>query len=169
MSSKVHLEPKYIAMVKLIGPPKSLKLLVAHPVSMHDETTQWISELEFYKLEMDFMQNLLNKFFLQFSAKRNLNNFVKVEEKLKAFHKKYYKQMHDDITKHEHNLSELDKDMFAKARKEIVAEHKKHKTGMKAFMASVKKIKSEIYKLIGDEIKREKGIKNENEDRTLAL
>lgn len=156
-------------MAKLLTQAKGDFLLMEHPVNMHEEVTQWISELEFCNTELLFLQNLLNRYFLQISVKKRIEEFKILESKLKTFHTKYFREFHDAVLRHEHDLSELDKDIFSQNGKTIQKAHKKHKLGMTAFMGSVKKIKKEIFTFIEKQLKEVKNITKGFEDGTLTL
>jgi hypothetical protein len=156
-------------MTKLLTPANSNFLLMEHPVNMHGEVIQWVSELEFCNVELRFLKKLLRKYFLNTGSKKKLAVFYTFELKLKKFHEKNYKQMYDAVVVHEHQLSELDKDKFSQNQNKIINQHKKHKLGVTAFMESVKKIKLELYDFVEKQMIERKKIINGYEEGTITL
>lgn len=140
-------------MATLIGPAKNDFLLLEHPVNMHEEVTQWLSDLEFCNTELNFLQKLLNKYFLRISVKNKLTALNRLELKLKSIQTKNFKKIHSAILLHEHRLSELDKDKFLINEKSIRKEHNKNKSDMISLMTVMKEFKSELYAFIEKEMR----------------
>ena len=152
-SAQICIVNKYKIMTKLLSPAKKMFLLMEHPVNMHDELTQWISELEFCKTELLFFQKLLNKYFLKISVEKKIGKFNILENKLKKFQNDKFYKIYDALIAHEHQLSDLDKDKFSTLEKLITIEHKKHKTDFVTFMNNMKVIKVEIFDFIENVIR----------------
>ena len=156
-------------MTKLISAPNSDFLLQEHPVNMHMETTEWLSDFEFCKTELAFLTNLLKKVFLNANNKRKISEATLLEKKVKLFSEKTLKALHDSVIEHEQHLASLDENAFAQDASVIKKEHEKKKFSVKAFMGSVKKIKKEVFDFFEVQMKQTKNIIKEFEEGSMSL
>lgn len=146
-------------MSKLLMPANSKFMLPPHPVHMHDDVVRWISELEFCDIELTFFRKLLkrNNFFT--ASKKKLGNYYALELKLKKFQEKNLKAMFNEVQKHEHNLSEMERKKIVANEKTLGKEHKKYRLGVEALNGSVRKIKKELFAFIEKQQKEKNIIK----------
>lgn len=156
-------------MKKLISTAKSTYLLTEHPVNMHVETTDWLSDIEFCKTELAFLAKLQNRVFLNANNKRKINQATALDKKIKLFREKTLLKIHDSIIKHENHLASLDENAFTQDRHVIAEEHKKHKLSVNAFMGSVKKIKKEVFDFIEMQMVQSKKAIKEFEEGSITL
>ena len=156
-------------MTTLISAPTNDFLLQEHPVNMHVETTDWLSELEFCKTELAFLTNLLKKVFLNANNKRKISEAASLEKKVKLFSEKTLEVLHDSVIKHEQHLASLDENAFAQDEHVIKKEHEKKKLSVNAFMGSVKKVKKEVFDFFEVQMKQTKNIIKEFEEGSMSL
>lgn len=156
-------------MTKLISAPTNEFLLQEHPVNMHVETTDWLSELEFCKTELSFLTNLLKKVFLNANNKKRMSEAASLEKKVKLFSEKTLKELHGSVIKHEQHLASLDENAFAQDESVIKKEHGKEKLSVIAFMGSVKKVKKEVFDFFEVQMKQTKKIISEFEEGSMCL
>ena len=140
-------------MTTLVAPVKTDHLLPAAPEHLHQDATEWLSDLEFCRTELSFLIKLLDKTFLRVRGTQRLDDLSILEKKVRALRAKPLKQLHDAVILHEQHLASLDLDEFSLNRQSIVEEHAKHELGVTAFMRTIKKIKKEIFDFVEAEIK----------------
>ena len=156
-------------MTRLIAPSKNDFLLQEHPVNMHVEAREWLSELEFCKTELAFLNKLLNKAFLSAVSIKKINALDIIDKKIKVFKEKMLKEILDSVILHEQHLASLDENSFAQDAHVINQEHNKTSMGVKAFMSSVKKIKQEIFDFTEGQMKQSKRIAKDFEEGGITL
>jgi hypothetical protein len=158
----------YNDMTTLIPVPKNDFLLQEHPVNMHEETMEWLSELEFCKTELAFLSKLLNKALFNTGSIRKISELDMLDKKIKVFKEKTLKEIHDSVIRHELHLASLDENAFAQAYL-IKQEHNKKSMSVKAFMSSVKRVKKEIFDFVERQMKQSKKIAKDFEEGNLTL
>ncbi len=156
-------------MTTLISTPKNDFLLQEHPVNMHEETMEWLSELKFCKIELAFLNKLLNKAFLSSVSIKKINALDELDKKIKVFREEMFKEIYDSVISHEQHLALLDENAFAQDAHVIKQEHNKMSTSVNAFMGSVKKVKKEIYDFVEGQMKQSKKITKDFEEGNLTL
>lgn len=156
-------------MTKLISSPTNDFLLQEHPVNMHVETTDWLSELEFCKTELSFLTNLLKKVFLNANNKRRISEATSLEMKVKLFSEKMLKELREAVIKHEQHLASLDENKFAQDEQVIKEEHERKKLSVNEFMGSVKKVKKEVFDFFEVQMKQSKNSIKEFEEGSMSL
>lgn len=156
-------------MTTLISASKNDFLLQEHPVNMHEETMEWLSELEFCNTELEFLNMLLNKASLNRVSIKKLNDLDVLDKKVKLFRRKTIREINDSVTEHENHLSSLDENAFAQDAHLIKQEHTKMNMSVKAFMGTVRKVKKEIFDFVEAQMKLSKKISKDFEEGNLAL
>jgi hypothetical protein len=141
-------------MSTLIESPKSDYLLQPHPSDLHNEATEWISDLEFCKTELIFLNKLLDKSFLKTKGKERLADLLAFEKKIRFFRANTLKSIHSEVIVHERHLASLDENVFAQDEQSIREEHERINTSVNAFMGTVRKIKKEIFDFVEKELFR---------------
>lgn len=137
-------------------PATSKFILPAHPVNMHNDVVNWISELEFCELELAFFRKLLKQNNFYTASNKKQISYYSLALKIKRFQEKNLKSVFKDVIKHEHRLSELDKNKIVSDEKALAKEHKKYALGVKAIDGSVKKIKKELFTFIEKQLTKKK-------------
>ncbi len=140
-------------MPKLLPQANNKFLLPPHPVNMHNDVVQWLSELEFCNVELTFFIKLLRKNNFYTSSKKRVTSYYALEIKLKKFQEKNLKTTFKGLVKHEHNLSEIDKNKLVMDVKKLTKEHNKYKLGVLAINGSVKKLKHELFAFVEKQLK----------------
>src|SRR4051812_1728233 len=107
-------------MATLISSANNHFLLQPHPVNMHDETIEWLSEMEFCKTELIFLTRLLNKSFLKAMTKKEISSVTLLGKRTHTFYQKTWKQLYDSIVVHEKHLASLDENSFSFDEKIII-------------------------------------------------
>ncbi|HKR04581.1 MAG TPA: hypothetical protein VJY62_08080 [Bacteroidia bacterium] len=156
-------------MTTLISASKNDFLLGEHPVNLHVETTEWLSDIEFCKTELAFLCKLLNKVLFSTGNIRKINELDMIDKKIKVFKEKTLKEIHDSVISHEQHLASLDENAFAQEANVIKQEHYKTSMSVKAFMSSVKKVKKEIFDFVEGQMKQSKKIAKDFEEGNLTL
>jgi hypothetical protein len=140
-------------MTILLSPATSDYLLEPAPDHLHQDATEWLSDLEFCKTELSFLNKLLDKTFLRSSATQMQNDLAALDNRVKFFRTVSLKKLHDEIINHERRLAVLDEDVFSMDRESIIKEHEKQEVAVNTFMETVKKLKKEIFAFVEQEIK----------------
>jgi hypothetical protein len=140
-------------METLLTPPDKEYLLQTGLSDLHHEATEWLSELEFCKTELTFLNKLLDKFFLKTKGSQKISELTNIEIKIKAFRNKTLKNLHQAIISHEQHLGVLDEILSEQDEESIREEHRKYDTDIKNFMNDIKKIKKELFAFVGTELK----------------
>jgi len=84
--------------------PKAKLLLGAGQDLLHFETQEWLDSIDFWKDEIRFFENLLNK---KKSQEESIQEYSKMLKSLDKIHADLFKDIEDDILEHEKLLSRL--------------------------------------------------------------
>ncbi|MBK7854727.1 MAG: hypothetical protein IPJ79_07255 [Bacteroidetes bacterium] len=112
-------------MPKLLIENSNKFMLPPHPIHMHDDVVNWISELEFCKIELLFFRKLLKQSVIVTKSKKRLNAYYSLELKLKKFDEVNLKKILGDIRLHEHNLSEAERAKLLLTKNQLIRPIKK--------------------------------------------
>ena len=121
---------------------------------MHDDVVQWLSDLEFCNVEFTFLRKLLRKNNFYTSSKKRVTTYYALEIKLKKFQEKNLKATYKGLVKHEHNLSEMDKNKLIIDANKLAKEHNKNKLALMAINGSIKKLKHELFAFVEKQLKK---------------
>jgi len=141
-------------MKSLLTPAKSTYLLEQGPDYLHQETTEWLSELEFCKTELSFLAKLLDKAFLRVSDAQKLSDLASLEKKVKAVRTLTLQTVQEEVIKYERILSRIDQDQFFMNKQSMMGQHLLNAQKVKDFMSTVRKIKAEIFKTVEQQLKQ---------------
>jgi hypothetical protein len=89
----------------LIANPKAQYLLGAGLDVLHFESREWLDTLDFYKDEVRFFEDLLNK---KEISKNNNADYEKMLKNLDKIHKDLFDDLEESIMKHEQLLSRIE-------------------------------------------------------------
>ncbi|HNR19309.1 MAG TPA: hypothetical protein PKN75_07990 [Bacteroidia bacterium] len=140
-------------MPKLLIENSNKFMLPPHPIHMHDDVVNWISELEFCKIELLFFRKLLKQSVIVTKSKKRLNAYYSLELKLKKFDTVNLKKILGDIRLHEHNLSEAERSKIIVNEKSINKAHQKIRLNIEEFTGSIRKLKKELFTFIENQHK----------------
>ncbi|WP_272022977.1 hypothetical protein [Olleya namhaensis] len=91
--------------VKTINPKQKLLLGAGFDV-LHFENKEWLSTIRFWKDEVKFFDNLLNK---KGILETNKQDYLKMLKSLDKIHTDLFEDIEDDIIAHEKLLSRIEK------------------------------------------------------------
>ena len=83
----------------------------------------------------------------------DFSNFNK-KENIKKFQEKNLKATYKGLVKHEHNLSEMDKNKLIIDANKLAKEHNKNKLALMAINGSIKKLKHELFAFVEKQLKK---------------
>lgn len=139
-------------MTKLITPSKNEYQLQIGLNTLHAETIEWLSEIEFGKTELSFLNKLLDKYFLRIEDTARLSALFDLDKRLKGFKLNDLKLLHKVMVMHENRLDALDENMFSQDEQMVRDEHATIKLKAEVFTDNIKKIKREIFDFVEREI-----------------
>jgi len=122
---------------------------------LHDQTMQWLNELEFLQDEQKFLENLLISHFLDLSTPKLYEPTKRVIKKLKDAEKKG-DEMYDIIQTHNKHLATLMESIHLNGNKEFKKEHKQIKNNFKIYVLNFKHVKKKIFEMIKEIMKLHK-------------
>ena len=114
---------------------------------LHDQTMQWLNELEFLQDEQKFLENLLISHFLDLSTPNLYEPTKKVIKKLKEAEKKGI-ELYDIIQTHNKHLATLMESLHLNGNKEFKKEHKQVKNDLNIYILNFKQVKKKIFEMI---------------------
>ena len=158
-----------MTMTKLLSPVTGAYLLEPAPDMLHQDATQWLSDLEFYKTELAFLAKILNIAFLRVSSQQQLRGLKSLENKVKLFSEHSLDKLHEQVIRHENHLSELSEDKFKKNRKAVIEEHQAQFGEMRTFSDDVRDLKKEIFAVVENQLKRTKTVTGDLENGKLVF
>lgn len=122
---------------------------------LNDQTSEWLTELEFIQDEQIFLEHLLSSHFLDLSTEKFYNTAKKVINNLKDV-EKTGNSISDTIQIHNKHLATLIESLRLKGEKEFKKEHKKIKQDFETYVLKFKYVKKKIFKIIKDIMKIQK-------------
>lgn len=122
---------------------------------LHDKTKYWISEIEFIKIEQDFLKELLAEHVMALCTS---NNFKNAKLFLKGiYHEKIVgERLIESIKKHQINLALLIESIYLKKEDSFRKDHEHLKTELINYIDNFKYIKEQVFELILLIMKKEK-------------
>lgn len=125
---------------------------------LHAKTNKWISEIEFIKIEQDFLKEMLSEHIISLCEMENFKtaklflNGVEHEEKLGA-------KLLSDIQDHKMNLALLMENIYLKKEDDFRKKHEEIKIEVFNYIQNFKYIKEQVFKLVLHIMKKEKAQK----------
>jgi hypothetical protein len=141
-------------MTTLLSPAKSDYLLEMDFSSLHSESIEWLSEIEFCNTELAFLEKLMNKAFLRVNNVNKLQELNALERKGKELKTQSLKKLYNEVIIHERNLASFDENMFSMNEQSLRDEHHKQKSGVADFMATFKSFKKAVFELVEEQIRQ---------------
>lgn len=122
---------------------------------LHQKTTKWISEIEFIKIEQDFLKEMLSEHIISLCEMENFKtaklflNGIEHEGKLGA-------KLLLDIKDHKMNLALLMENIYMKKEDDFRKKHTELKLELDNYIQNFKYIKEQVFKLVLQIMKKEK-------------
>lgn len=129
---------------------------------LHRASRAWLSEIEFWKNEVQFLSNLASKDLMAFIAKEKISRATEVFAILKTWQKTELPSLKEMVALHERHLGVLLENPFNGDDTAFRLEHGKIEQKISAFMADFRKMKQEIFQ-VEEEIMLEEKTKNQLE------
>ncbi|WP_456379044.1 hypothetical protein [Lutibacter sp.] len=122
---------------------------------LHGKTQHWISEIEFIKIEQDFLKELLAEHIMGLC---DTNNFTKAKLFLNGIHHEAIlgETLIESIKEHQINLALLLENIFLKKEKLFRENHELLKIEFVNYIDNFKYIKQQVFELILRIMKKEK-------------
>lgn len=136
---------------------------------LHKQTTDWLSELEFYGTEFIFFTKLLDKAYLRTGSSKKSAELNLIFQKLKSFRVEMLQKLADTLSLHERHLASLDLNVFAQNEYAIRQEHEQCRHDMIALTDSIRKIKKEIFNIVEKQLKQINKISKGFEEGSIVL
>lgn len=117
---------------------------------MHEDTRQWLSELEFAHTELHFLDELLGTYFIKLSTDRNYTQTKALVEKLSAYKKRiprYIKQVRDHQNELVVLLDGIDQPY---EEREVKTTHKKIQQKVEQLSRDFRALKKEMFHTVCD-------------------
>jgi uncharacterized protein YukE len=107
-------------------------------------TEQWKSDMEFYKDELHFFNDLIGKFFIKISGLEKKN---KVEQMLHDLHElqKQSSELEQAIQNHMHHIGRIIENPFSQDGNRFRDEHEQLENNMNKFSIRFKELKTEVF------------------------
>jgi hypothetical protein len=157
-------------MTTLISKAGSEYLLQSGLDVLHRETLEWLSELEFVKIELSFLLKLTDKAFLKARGAQKLSELNSIENRLKVTRNKTLKELYESLTMHEEHLSALDNVKTGKTNEQSVREeHSIHSAAIRKFIESVRSLKKELFDAFEKQIRLTKKILSDFENGRVVM
>ena len=131
--------PKYSTMNKMISNPKTELLLGAGLDVLHQESSEWLDTIAFWKDETKFFANILGKREIKESEYGKMLNY------LDKIHENLFDYLSEDIKDHEKLLSRLQKGEMGIADGDYREEHKRLGESMILFENDFREFKKMVF------------------------
>ena len=135
--------------------PKQSNLINRSVSGLLEKTHYWVAEIEFIKIEQDFLKDLISEHILQICS---ASNFSKVKLYLNGIihEKDMGEELVDEIKAHQINLSLLLENMYLKREDDFRKNHELLKSDVKNYIQNFKYLKEQLFEIILEIMKTEK-------------
>lgn len=117
-------------------------------------TEHWLSDLQFYKGELKFLNHLFDKYFIMIVHKENLDEIRELASYLSNVSEQC-DILIERTTEHLHHLSELIDDPFKYDSNKFRNEHENLENKMAALVKQFREVKTEVFTVSEDVIEKE--------------
>jgi hypothetical protein len=125
-------------------------------LTLHRMSRKWLSDLGFYKDELLFMQNLLQKHFLYFFEKERINIVNPLAKRLSYTLKKQLEQLEKEVSAHESQLVQTIKIGIKTDEKKYRMAHATLDDSFLQFEEDLKLAKQKLFQIAEKVLKEEK-------------
>ncbi len=131
------------------------------PISLeklHKESRHWLSVIAFWKDEVRFMQNLINKNFIYLFSKNDKDSLKALLKRIQEIEKTKLESLKTKVINHEKHLANYSKNKTDFNEQIVKKEHTILSNDMDLFQTNYRLIKTELFRL-AEEVMKEKDIK----------
>ncbi len=119
---------------------------------LHQATLSWKSSVAFWRIEMRFFQNLIDKYFMDMVSEKNLGKTTEVVDRMSTIRDRGLRELDASVEEHEAHLAKLlDHELEESVYRN---EHYALAEGIAKFQKSFKELKQEVFHLV-EETKHE--------------
>jgi len=122
---------------------------------LNDQSSEWLTELEFMQDEQKFLEHLLSSHVLDLSTEKYYGETNKLISKLKDV-ENMGNSIFDTIQIHNKHLATLIESSLLKGKKEFKKEHKEIEIDFETYVLKFKYVKKKIFGIIKDIMKVQK-------------
>lgn len=145
-------------------PVHSYEFAIPSSTNIYEETKQWMSEMDFYKDEIEFLSRLAQKFSLKKSDKEILMMLEGIADQ--------QKKINGELFNHLGKIKLVDENSVSREVSNIKVEHKDIASEVYSYAISMRLIKKQVFQLADTQLKsrkRNKQINDDYEDGGIAL
>ncbi len=124
-------------------------------LKLHDETLQWLNELQFMQDEQTFLEHLLSSHFLDLSTEELYDPTRKLIKKLKDVEKNTDKLI-DIVHVHNKHMATYMESIQSNSKNDLIDEHNQINIDFETFTRDFKYVKKKIFNMIKDIMKDHK-------------
>jgi tRNA U34 5-carboxymethylaminomethyl modifying GTPase MnmE/TrmE len=131
------------------------------PISLgklHQESRNWLSAIAFWKDEVRFMQNLINKNFVYFFSNNDKDSLKVLLKRIQEMEKTKLDTLKKKVINHEKHLADYSKNKTDFNEQIVRKEHAVLTNDLDLFQTNYRLIKTELFRL-AEEVLKEKDIK----------
>lgn len=122
---------------------------------LHQDSINWLSEIEFTNYEMKFLNQLLSSYYIDLLDSGYDDNIKELVDKI-VIEKKSSKALSKLLVEHEKILSDLIQTNSVTSNKNYLDTHKKFEIEMNIFLGRSRALKMKIFKLIERTMRKKK-------------
>lgn len=113
---------------------------------LHAASLSWKSTVAFWRIEMRFFQNLIDKYFMDMTTEQNLGKTTEVVDQMSLIRDRGLRELDANVEEHEQHLAQLlDHQWDEKKYRE---EHYLLATGMAEFQKKFQELKQQVFHLV---------------------
>ncbi|MGZ3862128.1 MAG: hypothetical protein ACXVPN_11430 [Bacteroidia bacterium] len=137
--------------MELLERPKTIYLLEADMEVLHDESLEWLNEIQFWRDEIAFFYALMLKKAGKDSLFARKDEIGRIQEDLLSLSGKEFSDLETAINEHEKYLAALWEGDSSSNDRSFREKHKAILIKMQTFKSSLRKLKDEIFLLVKKE------------------
>lgn len=154
---------------KLLSPTNTAYLLKPGHDQIFYEVKEWISDIEFYQMEIDFFIKLLDKAFLRITNRQETTEIESLDKKLKKFKDDVLAVLLKRVLDYENQLGEVEESAFYEGEIRLLVEQSEFRTNINSVTRQIKKLKTEVYDIVEKQMRVAKNINADYQDGKIAL
>lgn len=135
---------------------KSEYLLQPDLYHLHRESVKWLSEIDFWNIELNFFRNVLDKIFLNIETPKEMDNLIRLQKKIIHAKIEVLDKIFQDIADHEGKLSELLENEFSHDEQQYRNAHQDYENQINSFLRDFQFLKKEVFEFVEGIIRQKK-------------
>ena len=132
-------------MYTLISNPKTKLLLGAGLDVLHQESTDWLEDIAFWKDEAKFFDKLLNQ---KYPKEENKYVYLNMLEMLRKIHGNFINQLEDNVREHESMLAKLEQNKAGQSDWDYRKKHREIKSQIETMRNEFRAFKRIIFEYV---------------------